>query len=323
MRASRPPSVHTPLIRLPTRPSSCAATDRRVARLRPQQRTHAEDLNSLTRRELEISRLVAGGLGPKEIADRLVLSNETKYRPTSAMSCANSASVTEHKPWSRAYESGLVVPRAYTVLRIASGARRPQRSPARRWLAPRSPLHPATPSSSKGGDLSSPGARCAGPRRRTARCAGDGVTLLLVAGANRSAPPGPVISELAYPDVSAAVDWLVKVSQVSSAHPDRHGHRAQLSFGSGSLIVADVGYGRVAPTGEEASQSVMLRVEDVASLCDRVRRNGGTILREPQDFQYGERQCTFLDPAGHRWTLTETLRDVAPEDWGGVAIDDP
>ena len=65
----------------------------------------------------------------------------------------------------------------------------------------------------------------------------------------------------------------------------------------------------------------MLRVDDVASLCERVRRNGGTILREPE-VPYGERQCTFLDPAGHRWTLTETLRDVAPEDWGGVAIDE-
>jgi uncharacterized glyoxalase superfamily protein PhnB len=148
-----------------------------------------------------------------------------------------------------------------------------------------------------------------------------GGTLQLVR-TNRSAPPGPVIPELAYPDVSAAVDWLVEVLGFVERMRIGPGHRAQLSFDGGSLIVADVGYGRVAPTGEKTSQSVMLRVEDVASLCDRVRQNGGTILREPQDFPYGERQCTFLDPAGHRWTLTETLRDVAPEDWGGVVIDD-
>lgn len=137
---------------------------------------------------------------------------------------------------------------------------------------------------------------------------------------NRSAPVGPVIPELAYPDVGAAVDWLVEVLGFVERVRIGPGHRSQLSFGEGSLIVADVGHGRVAPTKAEASQSVMLRVEDVLSLCDRVRENGGKIVREPQDFPYGERQCTILDPAGHRWTLTQTLHDIAPEEWGGVAV---
>lgn len=140
--------------------------------------------------------------------------------------------------------------------------------------------------------------------------------------ANRSAPYGPVIPELAYADVSAAVDWLVEVLGFVERVRIGPGHRSQLSFGEGSLIVADVSHGRVAPTGNETSQSVMLRVEDVAYLCDRVRENGGTIIREPQDFPYGERQCTFVDPGGHRWTLTQTLGDVAPEEWGGIVIND-
>jgi uncharacterized glyoxalase superfamily protein PhnB len=139
---------------------------------------------------------------------------------------------------------------------------------------------------------------------------------------NRSAPAGPVIPVLAYPDVRAAVDWLVEVLGFVERVRIGPGHRAQLSFGEGSLIVADVGHGRVAPAGGEASQAVMLRVEDVASLCERVREHGGTIVQEPRDFPFGECQCTFLDRAGHRWTLTQTLRDVAPEDWGGTAIDD-
>lgn len=141
--------------------------------------------------------------------------------------------------------------------------------------------------------------------------------------ANRSAPLGPVIPELAYPDVTAAVDWLVKVLGFVERVRIGPGHRAQLSFGDGgSLIVADVGYGRIAPTGNQAPHSVMLRVQDVMSLCNLVRESGGTIIREPQDFPYGERQCTILDPGGHRWTLTQTLRDVAPEEWGGVVVDD-
>lgn len=130
-----------------------------------------------------------------------------------------------------------------------------------------------------------------------------------------------MIPELAYPDVGAAVEWLVEVLGFVERVRIGPAHRAQLSFGDGSLIVADVGHGRVAPSGGETSQSVMLRVGDVAPLCDRVRASGGTIVQEPRDFPYGERQCTILDPAGHRWTLTQTLRDVAPDDWGGIEID--
>jgi uncharacterized glyoxalase superfamily protein PhnB len=139
---------------------------------------------------------------------------------------------------------------------------------------------------------------------------------------NRSAPLGPVIPELAYPDVSAAVDWLVEALGFVERVRIGPGHRAQLAFGEGSLIVADVGHGRVAPLGEQASQSVMLRVDDVAAVCERVRHCGGEIVREPRDFDYGERQCTIRDPAGHRWTLTQTLRDVEPEQWGGITVSD-
>ena len=38
---------------------------------------------------------------------------------------------------------------------------------------------------------------------------------------------------------------------------------------------------------------------------------------EPTDFEYGERQYRAEDPAGHQWTFSQTLADVAPEEWGG------
>jgi hypothetical protein len=37
---------------------------------------------------------------------------------------------------------------------------------------------------------------------------------------------------------------------------------------------------------------------------------------DPTDFEYGEREYNAEDPAGHRWTFSETLADVAPEEWG-------
>ncbi len=36
--------------------------------------------------------------------------------------------------------------------------------------------------------------------------------------------------------------------------------------------------------------------------------------------EYGERQYSAEDPAGHQWTFSETIADVAPEDWGGETV---
>ena len=68
---------------------------------------------------------------------------------------------------------------------------------------------------------------------------------------------------------------------------------------------------------EGSSTPVMVRVEEVNGRCEHSRAQGARIVAEPSDFQFGERQYTAEDPAGHQWTFSETLADVAPEDWGG------
>ena len=45
------------------------------------------------------------------------------------------------------------------------------------------------------------------------------------------------------------------------------------------------------------------------------------MLQEPIEYEYGERECTVEDLAGHRWQFTQTMRDVAPEEWGGQSFD--
>src|ERR1039458_9317485 len=41
---------------------------------------------------------------------------------------------------------------------------------------------------------------------------------------------------------------------------------------------------------------------------------------EPQEQPYGERQYNAQDFYGHRWDFTETITDVAPEEWSGGAF---
>lgn len=63
-----------------------------------------------------------------------------------------------------------------------------------------------------------------------------------------------------------------------------------------------------------------MRVEDARAHCEQAREHGARILQEPTDFDYGERQYSAEDPAGHQWTFSETLADVAPEEWGGISV---
>jgi len=44
------------------------------------------------------------------------------------------------------------------------------------------------------------------------------------------------------------------------------------------------------------------------------------ILAPPTDHPYGERQYNVQDFAGHRWTFTQSLADVAPGQWGGTSV---
>ena len=137
---------------------------------------------------------------------------------------------------------------------------------------------------------------------------------------NRSIPTATVIPVLIYPDVREAVAWLSSAFGFVERVRIGENHRAQLRFGDGALIVGDVRGDRRPPRPDEVTHSVIVRVVDVRAHCERARDGGARILMEPTDFEYGERQYTAEDPAGHQWTFSETLADVAPEDWGGESV---
>lgn len=134
---------------------------------------------------------------------------------------------------------------------------------------------------------------------------------------NRSVPPSTVIPVLYYPDVTAAADWLC--AAFGFVIRLRIGdHRIQLKIGEasseGNLVVAE---GTIPP---DTAHLIMIRVPDAATHCEHARKHGATILLPLKDHPYGERQYNAQDPYGHRWAFTQSLADVAPEDWGGEAL---
>jgi len=137
---------------------------------------------------------------------------------------------------------------------------------------------------------------------------------------NRSIPPSGVVPVLIYPDVRAAVAWLEGAFGFSERVRVGEHHRAQLVAGEGAVIVADVRSTRVAPSGGVATHLVMVRVDDAVAHCARAEAAGARVTDPVTDHVYGERQYTVVDPWGHRWTFSQTLEDVLPEDWGGVSV---
>ncbi len=138
--------------------------------------------------------------------------------------------------------------------------------------------------------------------------------------ANRSIPSSAVIPVLIYPDVGQAVAWLNGAFGFVERLRIGENHRAQLRLGDGDLIVADVRGDRHPPEPGSVSQYVLVRVEDARAHCERARAHGARIIMEPTDFEYGERQYHAEDFAGHQWTFSETLDDVAPDTWGGELL---
>ncbi len=106
-------------------------------------------------------------------------------------------------------------------------------------------------------------------------------------------------------------------------------HRVQLAFEAGAITLTeprppepgDPDARLLRPPSKDGVDSwVAVRVDGLASRYDRALANGARILRPPTNYEFGERQYVAEDIAGHRWTLSEPVRDVEPKEWGGDLV---
>jgi uncharacterized glyoxalase superfamily protein PhnB len=140
---------------------------------------------------------------------------------------------------------------------------------------------------------------------------------------NRSAPPGPVVPVLVYEDVREAILWLCDVFGFEQHHRwERDGivEGAQLLVGEGSVFLRSQRPGEAPPDADAPrAYSVMVDCADVDVHHARTTSKGANVFGAPQTFPYGERQYSVEDLAGHRWTFSQSVEDVAAEDWGGIS----
>jgi uncharacterized glyoxalase superfamily protein PhnB len=137
---------------------------------------------------------------------------------------------------------------------------------------------------------------------------------------NRSVPPATVVPVLSYPDVRAAVAWLSAAFGFAERTRIGESHRAQMSIGADGAVIVAESRGENPAQADGMTHLVRVRVEDVSAQFERACAHGARVLEPLTDREYGERDCTVEDVAGHRWQFAETTRDVAPEDFGCETI---
>jgi len=136
---------------------------------------------------------------------------------------------------------------------------------------------------------------------------------------NRSAPTATVVPILIYEDVGQAIEWLCRAfgfTERLRAARDGVVSHAQLAIAEGAVMLGRQGGPYRAPHEDEVAAYVHVTVDDVDKHFEQAEQAGASIVQPPADMPFGVRQYTARDPAGHWWTFSQNIADVAPADWG-------
>jgi len=139
---------------------------------------------------------------------------------------------------------------------------------------------------------------------------------------NRSAPTATVVPVLIYEDVGEAINWLCGAFGFTERlrHAGRDGtvSHAQLAIAEGAIMLGRQGDTFRPPRPGEVSQYVLIHVDDVDRHFEHAKQFGARIVKPLTNMPFGERLYTAEDHAGHRWTFSQHVADVAPEAWGAT-----
>jgi uncharacterized glyoxalase superfamily protein PhnB len=124
-----------------------------------------------------------------------------------------------------------------------------------------------------------------------------------------------------YEDVDAALSFLAKAfgfkEVLRYTGEEGYVNHAEMRIGDGTIYLGDPGdqYQNPKKVGHE-TVGIAVIVDDVDAHYERAKAAGVEIREQPADQAYGERRYIATDPEGHYWFFSQTIREVAPEEWG-------
>jgi PhnB protein len=129
-------------------------------------------------------------------------------------------------------------------------------------------------------------------------------------------------------DAAAAADWYCSVLGAEEDHritlADGRLIDLEMRFGDSKVVLADEfpEHGARSPRSTGASSAVFyLATDDVDALVARAVEAGAQVTRPAADWFTGERDAQIIDPYGHRWGLTQHVRDVPHHEIERAAIE--
>jgi len=126
---------------------------------------------------------------------------------------------------------------------------------------------------------------------------------------------------LFYKDPRAMLAWLAqafgfRIDMVITEDDGAVSH-AEMRFGDGYFMLggewADWAKSPASVGGTNTQGLHVHLTEDVDTHCERARTAGARIVMEPADQFYGDRVYRALDPEGHSWTFSQSVRAVSRE----------
>jgi PhnB protein len=129
-----------------------------------------------------------------------------------------------------------------------------------------------------------------------------------------------VSAHIVVPDAGAAADWYVRAfgAEELSRVPLPGGKvmTVELRFGDSLVHVASEfpEFGILSPLAIGGTATVLqIETDDAEAAWKRAVDAGAEVLHELADQFWGERQGQLTDPFGHRWNISQRVREV-PQD---------